>query len=188
MDKIQEAEKFYDRIRERVVSEDDLYHRRLTSLISMQAFLFATVGLMLRPLSEGGEGRNALLVVGGFVLIAAMGVMVALVTARVIGDGKAAMEELRCGWNKYKEQYEYIHDEGALILFPHPRGWHRPEPGRMSTDHLPWIFIAVWGGFVLLAAIWFLSASGAPDLALPEECAMMCGKTCTGERHGDAGA
>lgn len=43
MTDLKEAGEFYDRIRERVASEDDLYHRRLTSLISMQAFLFATL-------------------------------------------------------------------------------------------------------------------------------------------------
>lgn len=158
MTDLKEAENFYDRLRERVTSEDDLYHRRLSSLISMQAFLFATVGLILRPLSDGGGGRYAILLTGGFILIAAMGVLVALVTERVIREGHIAMDELREQWDKYATRL----DDDMRSLFPHPRGYHGRaaqqaqkewRPWRFTTDHLPRIFLAVWGGFILFAAL-----------------------------------
>lgn len=186
MTEFEKAEKFYQLIREQVRSEDELYNRRITWLISMQAFLFASVGLIVSK-STMTDLANDILRAGIFLLVAATGILVALTSHKVLSTGRKAMFALKCRW----DEYEASLGPEMRNFFPHPRGMDDRDPaGRMvtqpgstakalqysdtpasrglSTGNLPFMFVAIWLGFICLLAYSFAAAPGHTNPECPE--------------------
>ena len=142
----EKAAAYYDRIREQVRSEDTLYNQRIIWLISMQAFLFATLGLVLQAYLSENVDRSGPLLTGSFVLVALTGILVAMVSNRVIANGRDALNGLRDTWDRYAETL----DEETRALLPHPRGRFETGPRNnvwsrgIGSGNLPLIFAIVW--------------------------------------------
>lgn len=162
MTEFEKASSFYDKIREQVRSEDTLYNQRIIWLISMQAFLFATLGLILQAYLADGVNQSSPLLTGSFILIAVTGILVAMVSNRVISNGRVALNRLRDQWDAFAQDL----GEEDLALLPHPRGKHeKSERGNIwsrgiSSGNLPLIFALVWLGFLAFLileqlGIWF---------------------------------
>ncbi|KGJ04384.1 hypothetical protein SAMN04487972_11319 [Paracoccus halophilus] len=150
MNQFEEAEKVYHLIRERVRSEDRLYNQRITWLISLQAALFASFGLILRVDTDGGALDSEGLRRAIFLMVALTGIFVALISHGVLTNGQKAMDELKTRWDEYAAKL----DKRTQDIFPHPRG--RDGEGLtnaianrgFSTATLPVLFMVIWAGFI----------------------------------------
>ncbi|APE44919.1 hypothetical protein BOO69_17020 [Sulfitobacter alexandrii] len=146
MTEFEKASSFYDRIREQVRSEDTLYNQRIIWLISMQAFLFATLGLILQAYLSNEINQSSPLLTGSFVLISITGILVAMVSNRVLSNGRVALNGLRDAWDDFAEGL----GPETLALLPHPRGKHEKSARQniwsrgISSGNLPAIFAFVW--------------------------------------------
>lgn len=94
----------YDRIRDQVKHENELYNQRIIWLLSMQAFLVATVGLVVQAAHDehgtfiGGEMFLAMSLV-----IASTGILVALVSNNVLTKARNSLDGLEKVWGVAKE-------------------------------------------------------------------------------------
>lgn len=103
MAECEKASSFYDSIRDQVGSEDTLHNQSVKWLISMQAFLFATLGLTLQAYLADGVNQSSPLLTGSLILIAVTGILVAMVSNRVISNGRVALNSLRNQWNAFAQ-------------------------------------------------------------------------------------
>ena len=131
-------------------SEDSLYNQRIIWLISMQAFLFATLGLILQAYLSDVTNRSSPLITGSFILIAITGILVAMVSNRVLSNGRIALNNLRDQWNAFEKG---LSDEDKALI-PHPRGkYENSDRGNIwsrgiGSGNLPLVFAIVWLGFL----------------------------------------
>lgn len=145
------ADWLYEKIRERVREEDKLYNQRIIWLISMQAFLFATLGLILRPFLSTDANDAKILLAGCILIVATTGVLVAIVADTVLSNGRDALNGLRDHWTTFADT---LSDEIKDIL-PHPRGKFEDEPREnvrsrgMSSGNLPVVFMFVWSVLIV---------------------------------------
>ena len=151
MTDFERASWFYEKIREQVRSEDSLYNQRIIWLISMQAFLFATLGLILQAYLTEEINRSSPLLTGSFILIALTGILVAMVANQVLANGRNALNSLRDQWDEFAKGLS----KDLAELIPHPRGRHTKSARGsiwsrgVSSGNLPLIFALVWLGFLM---------------------------------------
>jgi hypothetical protein len=116
----------------------------------MQAFLFATLGLILQSYLSEDVNRSSPLLTGSFILIAVTGILVAMVSNQVLSNGRVALNNLRDQWDKFSENLS----NEILELIPHPRGKHEKLDRSniwsrgIGSGNLPLIFAVVWLGFL----------------------------------------
>ncbi len=151
-------ERLYDRIRAQVSDENNLYNQRIIWLITMQAFLFATVGLILRGSISSDDAGESLFLKAVYLIIAGTGILVALICYRILGNAREALDSLEDSWNEHLLQMP----SGIRHLFPHPRGrvvMRRPQssgsPPRklLGSGNLPLVFVLVWPLFVAILLV-----------------------------------
>lgn len=128
---------FYDRIREQVQDENTLYNQRIVWLITMQAFLFAALSLLVRTRFEGKLAGDLLLFPGMALLIAFTGIAVALVCHNVLVNGRKAQDVLEATWDEVSKGMP----DAMRPYYPHPRGRNHGRPavpaGRGSHSRRP---------------------------------------------------
>lgn len=119
----------YARIRDLVRDENTLYNQRIIWLITMQAFLYATLALLLQAsLSEEAANHRPLLYLVFFV-VAVTGVFVSLTCSAALRLAVKTLDELGRLWDSYVKEHD--HPE-KLRFFPHPKG--RQDMRRQGAD------------------------------------------------------
>lgn len=143
--RLADMELLYRRIRDQYEHENDLYNQRIIWLITIQALLYATVGLVLQSLIESGATVKFNFVHLFILLIAVLGIVVALVASRTLTNGRKAQEELRDFWDEVLPsmpgQEKYGH------LFPAVAGGTGKGPRHDSifrSGNLPLYFTMSW--------------------------------------------
>ena len=143
--RLADIELFYRRIRDQYEHENELYNQRIIWLITIQALLYATVGLVLQSLIESGMAVELNFVHLFILLIAVLGILVALVASRTLTNGRKAQEELRDFWNDVLPSMPGHKDYGHL--FPAVAGGTVKSPRHGSifrSGNLPLYFILSW--------------------------------------------
>lgn len=143
--RLADMELFYRRLRDQYEHENELYNQRIIWLITIQALLYATVGLILQSLIESGFTGGLIFIHGFISLIAVLGIAVALVASRTLKNGRDAQNELKSLWaegfSKLPGHEEYAHH------FPSVSGGSKLE-GRhhdiFRSGNLPLYFILSW--------------------------------------------
>lgn len=178
---------FYDRIRAQIRDENSLYNQRIVWLITMQAFLFAALSLLVRTRFEGKLAGDMLLFPGMAFLIAFTGIAVALVCHNVLVNGRKAQETLERTWDDISRGMP----DTLRPFYPHPRGRNHVQiavlagegvaqpragtalvgrvlnktyhhDGLFRSGALPLMFVFMWVVFeLLLVATLLLDGAGA---------------------------
>ncbi|MEI9992941.1 MAG: hypothetical protein WDM86_23305 [Rhizomicrobium sp.] len=141
------AEALYDRIRAQIEHENDLYNHRIVWLITMQAFLFATTGLVVQAklgLKASNLSQGAFIVDGFSVLLSIVGIMVALIADQLLTNSRRALNLLRKTWEDRKDRV--LNSEADLDLFPPISGGEaNPRTGTiLRSGNLPKLFVLSW--------------------------------------------
>lgn len=152
------VERFYDRLREQVKSENDLYNQRIIWLITMQAFLFATLGLVLQAkLSLNGQGLN-FLIDAVFVLIAVTGILVALISRRILKGAVEVLDELGELWQERLDGFGLSETERALFPFVKGRDDRKPKANHwlLRAGNIPHVFVFAWLCFLVILSVSYI--------------------------------
>lgn len=137
--------KVYYRFRLQIENENNLYSQRLLWFIYIQAFLFATIGLLLGERVLSVSGVN---VVDQIILVICLfGIYLGLLTKRLLDHATASLDEIRDHWNKNVEPKIPPNEK---MYFPHVSGG---VGGTVRTKGilflrsrwLPLSFSLVWG-------------------------------------------
>jgi hypothetical protein len=130
---------FYKRMRDQVEHENTLYNQRIVWLITMQAFLFATLGLLMQ--AKVAETTVTSLQINCFrYLICFVGLAVALISERILSDARNALKHLRDHWDQASIPAPYEK------FFPHVNGGSGKATDRTfrRSRNLPMMFCVVW--------------------------------------------
>lgn len=153
----------YRRFRDQIEHEDTLYNQRILWLIYIQAFLFATLGLLMR--ARYAENSDAVTVVYMVIfLIGGLGVFIAVISRRVLDNSGEALDEIREMWTKLVDNEM---PEKLKIYFPHVSGGdgkirtirRDPDPQKneaktlFRSRNLPNVLCYAWALVVLFLAI-----------------------------------
>jgi protein-S-isoprenylcysteine O-methyltransferase Ste14 len=108
----------YQRLRSQVEHENNLYNQRVVWLITMQAFLFATVGLLFN--SRVAHPQSMSWERDGFTgLICFSGIFVSLTAWQILSDARGVLDYLRDFWSDctmsldLRLTYPYPHTSGG---------------------------------------------------------------------------
>jgi hypothetical protein len=144
----------YDRVRGQVEHENELYNQRIIWLITMQAFLYATIGLLMQAKLQPGAEGWANQIDGFIALVCVLGTLVALVCRRLLHNAGAALRAMRARWESVAKDAP----EDVLKYFPHVSGGDGADlRGRLfRSAHLPAFFAVGWliAAAILLAHRW----------------------------------
>lgn len=154
----------YDRLREQVRTENELYNQRIIWLVSMNAFLFATVGLILQAKFSDNAGTA---VDGGFtvedvldvflVVFSVVGGLVSCIAQGLLRGANDARNQVGSMWNDYTRGFEQAALEAG---YPHVLGGldgDNKTNKYQNSDNLPWLFVVTW--IVFAVFILFLTWS-----------------------------
>ena len=135
-----ESSGLYDRLRGQVEHENELYNQRIIWLITMQAFLYATVGLLMqaRIQDEGGRWANQ---IDAFVaLVCVLGAIVAGTSNRVLSNSRKSLSDLCRSWDEYR-----VGQPPELMrLYPHIGGGVAHRGYLFRSGNLPIFFAGSW--------------------------------------------
>jgi hypothetical protein len=164
-----DLEKAYHRFREQVKDENELYNHRIVWLISMNAFLFATIGLILQAKFPETSVVASLYLEAVMFLFAAVGIFVSLVAWRLLGNARSVLNEIEAQWNDYLDDLGMKSEQ--LLAFPHVRGGSGKSQAAMilRSANLPFMFVITWAIFIMwvIAGIVLRSVGVLPLLAAP---------------------
>ncbi len=142
-DDFSQIRELYARLRSQVEHENNLYNQRIVWLISMQAFLFATVGLLL----QARYGKDAIPANAGTVdaftaLICVLGLSVAAISGRLLTNARGALAHLGKVWDTHASR---MPDELASF-YPHVSGGDGKSTSAiwLRSGNLPGLFIVSW--------------------------------------------
>ncbi len=150
----------YDRIRDHVKTENDLYNQRVIWLITMQAILFATVGLVVLAKISDVSGVFGLFLLSIFIIISLTGAMTAVICNKKLNEAREVLNYMGKKWEEYTEGEDFKEldiDE----LFPQVKG--RDDSGDKQphwlfrSGNLPTIFAWSWFLFAGVAVIEFIT-------------------------------
>jgi hypothetical protein len=129
----------YDRLHRQVEHENQLYNQRIVWLLSMQAFLFATVSLALQAKLNVHDPGLAWQVDCFIGLMCATGFAVSVISHRVLANGRTVLDALRRSWDEQVAA-------GALPGYPHASGGGGRATHAMlrRSGNLPYLFALVW--------------------------------------------
>lgn len=152
-----ELEKIYARLREQVNAENQLYTQRIYWLIFIQAFLFATIGLVLQAILDPNAGPLNGFLISFMAVIALLGMFVGLVCHYIFSGARNSMNELGEMWS---EAVAEAAEEGEARKFPHVRGGTQKNPKRHNwlfrSGYLGLAFVAAWMSLAILAYVYLL--------------------------------
>lgn len=95
---IRQLEGTYAPIRGQVEYEAQLYNQRIVWFITMEAFLFATVGLLVQAVIQTNATVWMNQINGLLMILCALGSVVALITNRILGNAREALaSKILCG-------------------------------------------------------------------------------------------
>lgn len=141
---------FYDKVREQIRSENELYNQRIIWLITMQAFLFATLGLILQAKYSTSPGLRDAIFYVSFILIPLTGVYVGLACYRMLGQARDNLDALGKLWDVKSVD---LADAKEISFYPHPKGLNEPIRKRdlspVRAAYIPLIFVFVWPIFFI---------------------------------------
>lgn len=136
----------YDRLRSQVEHENELYNQRIVWLITMQAFLFATIGLLLQSRISATLEWSARLD-GLIVVISIVGVLVAMISNRILGNARRALDEIGRRWSARINTVP----PSVSDWFPNVQGVSGGSRFTLlRSGHLPKVFILAWFAVALL--------------------------------------
>ena len=155
----------YDRFREQVNTENQLYNQRIVWLVSMNAFLFATIGLILQAkfnpeislsqtlLTFGAPVQD---IVDGFlILFSLVGFSISMIGDRLIHNTNLVRLYILERWQAYTGQLGDVQDLHGYLSVEGGSG-SSVEHKVLSSDNIPKIFIFTWV-FLLIAVIALLA-------------------------------
>ena len=151
---IADLENLYSHWREQINAENVLYNQRIIWLITIQAFLYATVGLLFRARYETDPSSISFVVDGIILVVCGLGLAISLMSRQLLTNARTALEHLREGWAKIAEKHQMSGD--AIGLFPHISGGDG-KPGKsarwyLQSGRLPTLFTIAWlffGGIIV---------------------------------------
>jgi len=150
----------YDRMREQVRTENDLYNQRIIWLVSMNAFLFATVGLILQAKFNGGAGKSVTAaftvedVLDVFLIVfSIVGGLVSCIAQGLLHGANKARNQVGRMWDDYTSGIEAAARRAG---YPHVLGGRDGKNKTnkfQNSDNLPWLFVATWVVFAVLIVV-----------------------------------
>jgi hypothetical protein len=161
-------DKVYNRFRNQIEHENNLYNQRILWLIYIQALLFATLGLMTRA-RLGIPDESSILAVDLMIsVVCFLGMFIAVTSKRVLDNAGQALDELRDHWNS---ELSPILPAESKRFFPHISGGlgtirtvkknkdqldKRAKKTIFRSRHLPASFVVAWFAiFIIMAVSWF---------------------------------
>ena len=145
-----ELEKTYARLREQVNAENQLYTQRIYWLIFIQAFLFATSGLVLQAILEPTASNLNGFLVAFLAVVALLGIFVGMVCHYIFKGARDALGEIGGLWS---DAVAASDEEDLTKRFPHVRGGkikdnqeRGPERHNLlfRSGNLGLAFVAAW--------------------------------------------
>lgn len=173
-DNLSKIDGFYTRLRSQVEHENNIYNQRIVWLITIQAFLYATVGLLFQAKVDDHCDKYAVEIEWFTGLVCFIGMYVALISHKILTDARNALQHLRKIWNKQSANIP----PSMADFYPHISG----GDGKATTAfflrsrNLPLLFALSW----LVAAGIFFGPSAVQhwqDLARNGEIGKIC-KPC----------
>jgi hypothetical protein len=140
----------YARVRGQIETEIQLYNQRIVWLITMQAFLFATVGLLVQSVVQAGAAPWLNQIDGLLIIVCVIGALVALISDRLLMNARAACTLMSKFWISRVSEFSV----DLLQYYPHVEGGDgRNRRGTfLRSGLLPKYFVAAW---VAVALVWF---------------------------------
>ncbi|MEO0551275.1 MAG: hypothetical protein AAFZ91_15260 [Pseudomonadota bacterium] len=153
------ASAIYERLREQVRTENELYNQRIIWLISMNAFLFATVGLILQakfgrqPVDAFGDPMpyvqtflDSFLFIFSFV-----GGVLSYMCRQLLLGSIEAREEAEQLWEAFKIKNQKFIDDN---YYPHAAGGKdvksKTKNEYFKSENIPCLFVGTWSVFVVI--------------------------------------
>jgi len=144
----------YDRVRGQVEHENELYNQRIIWLITMQAFLYATIGLLMQAKVEPAGAAWGDQIDAFMGLVCVLGTLVALVCYRLLSTAGKALRLLKRQWNEVSQDAP----PEVLKYFPHASGSQGKDLRGVlfRSGYLPMYFALGWlaGAAILLKHRW----------------------------------
>ena len=140
----------YARVRGQIETEIRLYNQRIVWLITMQAFLFATIGLLVQSLVQPGAMQWIDRIDGLLVIVCVVGVLVALISDRLLANARAACAVMSRFWVSRVSEFSV----DLLQYYPHVEGGdaRNGRGGFLQSGLLPKYFAMAW---IAVALVWF---------------------------------
>ena len=140
----------YTRLRKQVEHENSLYNQRIVWLITMQAFLFASIGFFLQAKVAAGAEKYGPQIDAFTALVCVVGLLVALISWRTLANSRGVLRRLGKVWDKQAASFPPELD----AYYPHISGGDgKSTPAVfLRSGNLPLLFAISWivGGTILL--------------------------------------
>ena len=156
----EELRQVYDRMREQINTENGFYNQRIVWLISMNAFLFATTGLILQakfneglaslngPLTFGAQVQD---IVDGFlILFSLVGLFISAIGGRLIKNTNIVRAYIQARWDAYIGKLGDVADLDGYLSVEGGSG-KSVKHWLLSSGNIPHIFTLTW--VILLTAV-----------------------------------
>lgn len=140
----------YARARGQIETELQLYNQRIVWLITMQAFLFATVGLLVQAMIQPAAQESADRLNGLLIIVCVVGIVVALISDRLLTNARIACRAMSKFWASRVSEFSV----DLLQYYPHPEGGdgRNKRAVLLRSGLLPKYFALAW---VAVALVWF---------------------------------
>lgn len=148
----------YARLRGQLEHETQLYNQRIVWLITIQAFLFATVGLVVQAMTQSTAGTWMARLEGLLLTVCGLGAVVALISNQALGNASAAIDKLSRHWNTRSAEFS----PDLLRYYPHPHGndGQKSKSIMLSSRHIPKYFLIAWLAVALVFFGYQLTEAG----------------------------
>ena len=170
-----ELKQVYDRFREQVNTENSLYNQRIVWLVSMNAFLFATIGLILQAkfnpdlVDLDGTARFGWrlqdIVDAFLIMFCLVGFSISAIGDRLITNTSLVRIYIKDRWDTYLAGLGDVRDLDGYLSVEGGSG-ESVEHKMLSSDNIPKIFIITWAiMFCCVSTLWINRYFHLVDLA-----------------------
>ena len=148
---IKEISDAYDRYREHIQTENGLYNQRIIWLITIQAFLFATIGLLFQArFFENASGHELVIDLLAFV-ICILGIAISRISENILGFAREHLKDTRNAWNELLDIWEKDSSVSNMLnQFPHVAGRLSQPDSMFRSGNLPKFFAFTWIAFIII--------------------------------------